>query len=127
MPAVPKKSQQSPSEVLQDEALAAIEAVDLSSAPKLRPYNTLRMKERARVLGLLDDRYVDEAGKPRPPTSVEAFELMGEMDEVLEWAALESEKGAYLEWATGDGAEYRIQALFMSYAEQVEKSMRSAN
>lgn len=125
MPAVVPKKQVATSAAIQDEALAAIEAVDLSAAPKLRPYNTLRMKDRARVLGVLDGEYLDGEGKPRTPTSTEAFALMGDMDEVLEWAAVDS--AAYVEWAIGDGAEYRIQALFMDYAAQVEKSMRSAN
>lgn len=103
--------------------------MDLTGAPELRPYQTLRMKERARIMAVAELGGMSEPpveGQPvKQPTLTETFALLAEMDDAMEFVAVD--KAQYVEWLTSDkGGEQGLTALFSRYAQQVGKSSSSA-
>lgn len=119
----------SPSEELQDEALAE---VDLAGAPALRPVGTYRMRERAKLfqeVQRISDAFNGDEDEKGDELDLSKLDLVADIDEFLESAAVHPE--IYAEWATEDGGgpdvEQRITALFSRFASDLGKSGGSAS
>ena len=110
------------SDTLADEATAALDTADLTGAPTIRSYLSLRPRLRRPIVALLDEM---EGFEDR--TLAEQYDLIADLDEALEKMSVDPV--AYAAWAVGEDAENRILALFNAWAEdsQLGEASSSSN